>query len=109
MGDCHTAIQKVTFDFSDEQVTKVRVESKSWGDCGILAKSVVEKSFPASIPAIEIMQMEGGLPDYLLWDVPEEERRKEQERIVKVLWEGGIPVRLYEERFVQGANQETVE
>lgn len=97
MGDCHTAIQKVTFDFSDERITKVRVESKSWGDCGILAKPVVEKSFPANIPAVEIMQMNGGLPDYMFWDIPEEERRKEQEEVVKLLRERGIPVRSYEE------------
>ena len=67
MADCNTAIQKLTFDFTDPQITKVRVEIDFDGDCGILVKRVYEKSFPSRIPAIEIMQMQDGVPDYLLW------------------------------------------
>lgn len=67
MADCNTAIQKVIFDFTDPQITQVRVEITFDGDCGVLVKPAYEKSFPARIPAIEIMQMQGGVPDYLLW------------------------------------------
>ncbi|HLZ64418.1 MAG TPA: hypothetical protein VKR06_46415 [Ktedonosporobacter sp.] len=67
MADCNTSIQKVIFDFADPQITKVRVEIDFDGDCGILVKRVYEKSFPARIPAIEIMQMQDGVPGYLLW------------------------------------------
>jgi hypothetical protein len=67
MADCNTYIQKITFDVSDPQITQVRVEIDFDGDCGILVKRVYEKSFPARYPAVEIMTMEGGVKDYLLW------------------------------------------
>jgi hypothetical protein len=67
MGNCNTAIQKIIFDFSDEQITKIRVEIDFDGDCPIQIKRVYEKSFPARIPAVEIMTMEDGIPGYLLW------------------------------------------
>lgn len=68
MADCHTTIQKIAFDFSDPQITKVRVEIDFDGDCGVLVtKRVYEKAFPARIPAVEIMQMQDGVPGYLLW------------------------------------------
>ena len=67
MGDCHTAIQKVIFDFTDEQVTKVRVEIDFWGDCPFQIKRVYEKTFPASTSAVDIMTMEDGISNYLFW------------------------------------------
>ena len=67
MADCNTYIQKIIFDVHDPQITQVRVEIDFDGDCGILVKRVYEKSFPARYPAIEIMTMEGGIKDYLLW------------------------------------------
>ena len=67
MADCITTIKTVTFDFTDEQITKVTVIIDFDGDCGILVKRRYEKSFPARIPAIEIMTMDEGIKDYLLW------------------------------------------
>lgn len=67
MADCITKIQKIIFDVSDEQITKVEVLVEFEGDCGILVKPRYEKTFPARIPAVEIMTMEGGIKDYLLW------------------------------------------
>lgn len=62
-----TAIQKVIFDFTDSRLTNVRVEIEFSGDCPVQMKRVYEKSFPASIPAIELLQMKGGVHDYLMW------------------------------------------
>ena len=67
MANCETAIQQVTFDFTDEQITKVTVRIDFSGDCPIQIKRLYEKSFPARFPAVEIMTMEGGVKDYLLW------------------------------------------
>jgi hypothetical protein len=67
MANCETAIQRVSFDFSDPQITKVKVEIDFSGDCPINIRRVYEKSFPARIPAVEIMTMAEGIRDYLLW------------------------------------------
>lgn len=67
MADCNTYIQKLIFDTSDPQITQVRVEIKFDGDCPVQIKSVYEKTFPARIPAVEIMTMDGGVKDYLSW------------------------------------------
>lgn len=67
MSNCITKIQTVTFDFTDEQITKVTVKIDFEGDCGILVKRRYEKSFPARFPAVEIMTMDGGIKDYLVW------------------------------------------
>lgn len=67
MGNCHTKIQKVIFDFEDEQITKVRVEIDFEGDCPIQIKRAYEKSFPARIAAIDLLTMEDGVLGYLFW------------------------------------------
>lgn len=67
MGKCETKILRVPFDFSDEQITKVTVESDFQGDCPIGMKRLNEKSFPARFSAVDILTMEGGTKDYLLW------------------------------------------
>jgi hypothetical protein len=67
MADCITTIQKIIFDFADEQITKIRVEIDFQGDCPIQMKRAYEKSFPARIPATDILTMDGGITDYLLW------------------------------------------
>lgn len=70
MANCNTLVQKVTFDLSDEQVTKVRVEIDFWGDCPHIMKRVYEKTFPARLSAVDILTMprgEGGFLDYLFW------------------------------------------
>ncbi len=67
MANCNTYIQKMIFDVSDPQITQVRIEIGFDGDCGILVKRVYEKSFPARYSAVEIMTMDGGVKDYLLW------------------------------------------
>ena len=67
MANCETAIQQVTFDFTDPQITKVTVKIDFSGDCPINIKRLYEKSFPARFPAVEIMTMEGGIKDYLFW------------------------------------------
>jgi len=70
MANCETALQRISFDFTDPQITKVRVEIDFWGDCPIQIKRVYEKSFPARLSAVDILTMprdEGGIIDYLLW------------------------------------------
>lgn len=69
MGKATSKIEKVVFDFSDEQITKVRVYFTTAGDTPISLTAVGtqmrEKSFPARIPAIDLMKNE--VPNYLLW------------------------------------------
>ena len=65
MGKCSTAIKSVKFDFSDQQITEVTVEIDFWGDCPVQLKRVYKKSFPARIPASELMVNE--VPKYLEW------------------------------------------
>jgi hypothetical protein len=65
MGKCTTKINKVTFDFTDDQITKVSVECDFWGDCPVQMKRFYTKSFPARIPAIELLKRE--VPKYLQW------------------------------------------
>ena len=67
MANCETAIQQVTFDFTDPQITKVTVKIDFSGDCPIQIKRLYEKSFPARFPAVEIMTMAGSVKDYLQW------------------------------------------
>lgn len=67
MADCITAIQRISFDFTDAQMTQVRVEIDFHGDCPVQMKRVYEKIFPARIPATDILTMDGGVVDYLLW------------------------------------------
>jgi hypothetical protein len=66
MGKCETKIEKVEFDFTDDQLTKVTVHIDFWGDCPIQLKRVYTNKFPARRPAIELMEKE--LPNYLDWD-----------------------------------------
>jgi hypothetical protein len=67
MGTCTTTIKYVTFDFTDEQLTKVIVQIDFDGDCPIQIKRRHEKSFPARFSVVEIMTMEEGVKDCLLW------------------------------------------
>ena len=67
MGTCHTVMKTILFDYTDEQVTQVRVEIDFSGDCPISLKRVYEKTFPARIPTTELLTMEGGVHSYLLW------------------------------------------
>ncbi len=67
MADCNTAIQHVHFDFTDPEITRVRVEIDFAGDCPLQMKRVYEKAFPARIPAVDLLAMEGGVHGYLLW------------------------------------------
>lgn len=67
MGDCNTAIQKLTFDFSDCDFTKVRVEIDYDGDCPVSMKRVYEKAFPARFSAIDLLTMKDGIHNYLFW------------------------------------------
>ena len=65
MAKAEVATQKIIFDISDEQITKVRVEVKLFGDIPFGMKSVYEKTFPARISVLEIMQNE--FKNYLEW------------------------------------------
>ena len=65
MGKCETKIEKVEFDFTDDQLTIVTVHCDFWGDCPIQLQRVYKKSFPARRPAIELMEKE--VPNYLEW------------------------------------------
>lgn len=65
MGDCTTAIQKIIFDISDDQITRVKIEITFSGDCPHVLKRVYEKSFPARMTMADILKTE--VPHYLLW------------------------------------------
>ncbi len=67
MANCETSIQKVTFDFSDPQLTHVRVEIDFQGDCPLQMKRAYERAFPARYSAVDLLTMEGGVHDYLTW------------------------------------------
>lgn len=65
MANASSEIQRIIFDVSDPQITKVRIETKLSGDCPVGMKSVYEKTFPARMSVIDILQEE--VKDYLLW------------------------------------------
>ena len=65
MANAQVEIQKISFNVSDPQITHVRVEVKLSGDYPIGMKRVYEKSFPARMSTIDILQNE--FKDYLLW------------------------------------------
>jgi hypothetical protein len=67
MGTCNTKVLKVEFDFSDEQITKVKVEQDFWGDCPMQLMRVFEKSFPARMTIEDILKDKDGIVNYLLW------------------------------------------
>lgn len=68
MANCETTIKKVTFDVSDEQITVVTVEIDFAGDCPIQLKRRYQKTFPARHTMVDILQMPGGVVNYLEWD-----------------------------------------
>jgi hypothetical protein len=67
MANCNTTLKKITFDVSDPQITTVTIENDFDGDCPFNIKRRYEKTFPARIPVVEILTMEGGVKDYILW------------------------------------------
>lgn len=67
MGKCSERVLKITFDFSDEQITTVEVLIDYEGDCPLMDR-VYRKSFPARIPAVDLFTMDGGIKDHLVWD-----------------------------------------
>lgn len=67
MGDCNTTVQRISFDFTDPDMTKVRVEIDFEGDCPIQLKRVYEKQFPARFSAVDILTMKDGVTNYLSW------------------------------------------
>ena len=67
MADCTTTIKRMSFDFTDPEITQVRVEIDFAGDCPVNIKRVYEKSFPARYSAIDLLTMEDGVHGYLLW------------------------------------------
>ncbi len=67
MANCITTIKQISFDFTDEQITQVRINTDFEGDCPVNMKRVYEKAFPARFSAKDIMTMDGGVGDYLLW------------------------------------------
>lgn len=67
MANVQVEIQKLTFDVSDPQLTKVTVDIKH-NDDGILLKNRYEKSFPARLSVIDIVQNHlHGENGYLTW------------------------------------------
>jgi hypothetical protein len=67
MANVQVEIQKLTFDVSDQQVTKVTVDIKH-NDGGILFKNRYEKTFPARISVLDILQNHlHGKDSYLTW------------------------------------------
>ena len=67
MGKCETKILAIHFDFSDEQLTNVKVFVEAIGDCPHTVQGWHEKAFPARRSALEILQNEIAKGDYLLW------------------------------------------
>lgn len=65
MVNAQSEIQRIIIDVSDPQITKVKIETKLSGDYPIGMKSVYEKSFPARMSAVDILQNE--VKDYLFW------------------------------------------
>lgn len=65
MANAQSEIQKIIIDVSDSQITNVKIETKLSGDIPFGMKSVYEKSFPARMSAIDILQNE--VKDYLRW------------------------------------------
>jgi hypothetical protein len=68
MGKCSTKINKITFDFTDEQITEVTVEGDFWGDCPMQMKRLYKKSFPARMSAIDIINAKDGVQNYIMWN-----------------------------------------
>jgi len=67
MANTNVEIQNVSFDISDPQITKVRIEIKH-DDPGILLRNIYEKTFPARTPIVDLVKLIfGGEDDYLLW------------------------------------------
>jgi hypothetical protein len=67
MANIQVEIQMVTFDISDPEVTKVVVVIKH-NDTGILLKNKYEKTFPARIPMVDLLQNHMfGENSYLYW------------------------------------------
>lgn len=65
MANANSEIQTITFDISDNQVTKVTILTKLSGDYPIGMKQVYEKTFPARVSCMEILRTE--ISDYLTW------------------------------------------
>ena len=63
MANVQVEIQKLTFDVSDPQVTKVTVDIKH-NDDGIFLKNRYEKTFAARLSVTDILQNHF---DYLTW------------------------------------------
>jgi hypothetical protein len=67
MGTCHTKVIKISFDFSDDQITEMTVEQDFWGDCPHTLQRVYKKSFSARLSVIDLIQSEMPSQKYLLW------------------------------------------
>jgi len=66
MGKCSTTIRTIEFDLTDEQITRVVVTQDYAGDCPMMDRRY-EKAFPARIPVVDLLTIEGGVKDYLVW------------------------------------------
>ena len=66
MSKCSTTVRTVSFDFTDEQITRVVVTQDYQGDCPLMDQRY-EKAFPARISAVDLFTIKGGIVDYLLW------------------------------------------
>jgi len=58
MANAQVEIQKVIFDVSDPQITQARVEVELSGDYPIGMKRVYEKSFPARLSILDLVNPE---------------------------------------------------
>ena len=68
MANTHVEIQKVIFDISNPEVTVVSVEIKHDEPGNIFLKNRYEKTFPASIPMVDLLKKHMfGENSYLLW------------------------------------------
>jgi hypothetical protein len=63
MGKCESIVKKVLFVI-DEDLTHCYVAVEARGDCPMGVQGWHHKSFPANVPAIDILQ---GDFDFLMW------------------------------------------
>jgi hypothetical protein len=56
MANTNVEIQKIIFDTSNPEITKVTVEIEHDSPSDLFMKCRYEKSFPASIPVVDLLQ-----------------------------------------------------
>lgn len=72
MGKCDSFIREIRFVIEDE-LTQCYVFVDAYGDCPMGVQGVHHKTFPKSMPVVEILT--NHMNDYLLWPLNAPERK----------------------------------